>query len=658
MRNRKLPAKDSPIQVRLLADSTFELLYSQYEYDLVQRLMVGCCGRIETSQFVLDLPQTSQLTRQHALQHLGAADWLHVCGHGKVDQSNLRGWEFVDGVLTTSDLRDAACTVPEFIFANVCGSAEMPHEELPVRANLEVSRQDLTLMEQLIGQGCRYFLGTMVPIRDNQCLPFVETFYKQILNAMAIGESVRQARLRTIQELGETNLMWASFSLIGDPRDQLLPTASPAESSLFRVDRVVSPAVNVPMALSKRESSSGEEGSVEMIVETSQVTNQQPVLQFPIPCQKCGAEIRTRHGIGAGSLHHDASDVLCRVCVRQLRATVQQVATSTNRDELNRVTSLEEPLGIPLAAAQTSQKPAPEEPSSDLDTSRNAASPPLAHQQVETTPVEAASATSNRPDLSESQRSTATYEIQYRKDKFRRTWKQSVERCQQIVDPLTRQILTVKLSQDEVMSSGIDQANQSCPFANEWLVYRVSRSNPKAQSRDVYPKLYMSMVEGFVESVGPAGLPKPLGLKELTQVLSQLPNATRAECQIVGVVAAYGWDDSARRFAAAKDFQGHLEPDRSLILVDLVDDSRHFIPHDLRLIPWLPLFDPEDDATKVERIRNDIQRRLPLEVSVSAAELCEIVPASEEVALQAMRQMAVRHRLHLDYVEPFGWVLS
>ncbi len=142
-------------------------------------------------------------------QRIKEYDILHFAGHADYDPDHPErsGWCLTHGRLTSRDIADIAGTrpMPSLIFSNACQSARTrkwggPHTDL---------------VNAFMLSGVRHYLGTTSKITDEPGSRFARVFYKHLLEGSTVGESVRLARIRCMNEGGD--ISWASYLLYGDP---------------------------------------------------------------------------------------------------------------------------------------------------------------------------------------------------------------------------------------------------------------------------------------------------------------------------------------------------------------------------------------------------------------------------------------------------------
>ncbi|MBM4077358.1 MAG: CHAT domain-containing protein, partial [Planctomycetes bacterium] len=254
----------------ILGDPQFNLLHALYEAMDVRRLWE------QSSRFDKIEVLTSHITRNQALEAIENADWLHMCGHA-VSWGSQRGWMFRDGMLLPSDLiRTLRRHGPQFVFAHACGSAERSNDSQE------------TLKDAFRSQGCEHFIGTTVPIPDQRTMPFVVNVYRSLFAGKTIGEAVLDGRRSLATVDGSPSLLWACYSLFGDPTIRLIEQGE--SSSKLNI----TPAV---------------------VQHTTLTEPHRPRWT----CHVCGRGIETEHGIGRIEESVNPHQYVCRRCSRELK---------------------------------------------------------------------------------------------------------------------------------------------------------------------------------------------------------------------------------------------------------------------------------------------------------------------------------------------------
>ncbi|MFZ4655798.1 MAG: CHAT domain-containing protein [Caldilineaceae bacterium] len=143
---------------------------------------------------------------------------IHFAGHARPGAILL-----ADGWVEAAEIQAAVNGAP-FIFINGCASAQtaggigttqQPASEQPV-APLPSS----SLAKAFLLGGASGFIGMLWPVLDGSARQLAVDFYRLALQAMPVGEALRQARWRSRQQ-GAQQLVWAAPVLYGAPTQKL-----------------------------------------------------------------------------------------------------------------------------------------------------------------------------------------------------------------------------------------------------------------------------------------------------------------------------------------------------------------------------------------------------------------------------------------------------
>jgi len=165
--------------------------------------------------------KSSSISTDYVKEKLRFFDILHYAGHTDYDTNHpgLSGFLLADGKLNAKTIKKMAGqgAFPAFVFLNGCQSGHS--REWKIDADYE---KVYGLANAFLLCGVRHFLGTFWEIQDEPSLLFALEFYENLLNGAMIGEAVREARVRLVHDLGEENVIWASYMLYGDPTFQYI----------------------------------------------------------------------------------------------------------------------------------------------------------------------------------------------------------------------------------------------------------------------------------------------------------------------------------------------------------------------------------------------------------------------------------------------------
>jgi tetratricopeptide (TPR) repeat protein/CHAT domain-containing protein len=155
-------------------------------------------------------------------------DIVHFAGHCEYerDNPNNTGWVLSDGRFTTQDILTlgGASTLPALVFSNACHTAQVAKNFI----DLDYQAKTYSLASAFLFSGVRHYIGAVHKIEDPVGFVFAKEFYTQIIKGKSVGESVRLARSKLIEEYGINSILWANYILYGDPNFILFKQKSKA----------------------------------------------------------------------------------------------------------------------------------------------------------------------------------------------------------------------------------------------------------------------------------------------------------------------------------------------------------------------------------------------------------------------------------------------
>jgi len=144
-------------------------------------------------------------------------DIIHFAGHCEYEKDNSKntGWVLSDGRFTTQDILTLgeASSLPALVFSNACHTACVTRDSV----DLDYQEKTYSLASAFLFSGVRHYIGTVHKVEDPVSFAFAREFYTQIIKGRSVGEGVRLARLKLIEEYGISSILWANYILYGDP---------------------------------------------------------------------------------------------------------------------------------------------------------------------------------------------------------------------------------------------------------------------------------------------------------------------------------------------------------------------------------------------------------------------------------------------------------
>jgi len=168
--------------------------------------------------------QSFNITTNRVSRQIFDFNILHYAGHAvyNSDDPGMSGWQLEDDVLTAQTVINlAGCkrSFPALVFSNACQSGQTSLWTDPGSEKLN-SYHAYDMVNAFLCCGVLHYIGTFQDIPDIASLSLATHFYTFLMQSYSIGESLRNARLKVIEESikqRKENLIWAYYTLYGDP---------------------------------------------------------------------------------------------------------------------------------------------------------------------------------------------------------------------------------------------------------------------------------------------------------------------------------------------------------------------------------------------------------------------------------------------------------
>lgn len=187
----------------------------------------------------IDFKSTS-IDTFYVKKNLRDYDIAHFAGHCEYDADNPKnsGWVLEDARFTAQDILTLGETasLPSLVFSNACYSAKTLSGSL----DAYYQRKSYSLASAFLFSGVRHYIGTIRKVEDQASLIFAREFYSRLISAKAVGECLRLARLKLIQEYGISSIFWTSYLLYGDPNFTLFKTRTRLRPRMKLISRISS----------------------------------------------------------------------------------------------------------------------------------------------------------------------------------------------------------------------------------------------------------------------------------------------------------------------------------------------------------------------------------------------------------------------------------
>lgn len=175
--------------------------------------LLGLLGRFAAWWEIVFLAG-SRVTAARLLAELEQADVVYYLGHGQHDAARPdgSGWLLHDGPLGPEQLRKLRHS-PRVILSNACESAR---EGAQPKAGYGYA-EHAGMASRFLLAGVEAYVGALWPIHGAAAAVFGRALLLRFLGGAPLGAAVRGARIETRNDLGDTDLAWASYILYGDP---------------------------------------------------------------------------------------------------------------------------------------------------------------------------------------------------------------------------------------------------------------------------------------------------------------------------------------------------------------------------------------------------------------------------------------------------------
>jgi class 3 adenylate cyclase/tetratricopeptide (TPR) repeat protein len=223
-RSRNLDRR--PLKILLIADPKGNLPASKTEGISIQKEL-NRSGSPNTLSADL---YSQEVSAEFLRSRLKDYELLHYAGHFDYvpDDPSQSGLLLADGKFEVGRFLGLArdFSLPSLVFSNACQSGRT--------GTWSTGERLYSFANALLTAGVRHYIGGTSDLFDRLSAAFAEGFYRQLVANQAIGEAVRQARIKSIRRFGEENLAWASYVLYGDPSFRYFGVdALPAKESRY-----------------------------------------------------------------------------------------------------------------------------------------------------------------------------------------------------------------------------------------------------------------------------------------------------------------------------------------------------------------------------------------------------------------------------------------
>lgn len=219
----------------LITDPTHDLQGARDEAEKLKALLSNQKNLIEYFEIGNRKLHASnpEATKERILSemHSGNYDIVHYGGHAFFDPQDRSKSGLIahkNKNITKEDILGST-ELPKVFFFNACESGRVRKTSKGVfnlsdKKTLDKKRsieRNVSLAETVITSGISHYIGTYWPVGDDAAKIFSGVFYKNVLNGVSVGESIRLSR----QALrAKKNYDWADYIHYGDPFSVLFET--------------------------------------------------------------------------------------------------------------------------------------------------------------------------------------------------------------------------------------------------------------------------------------------------------------------------------------------------------------------------------------------------------------------------------------------------
>ena len=230
--NRERPL-GQPLSMLILADPAGDLA-AAYEEGIYLR------DRVERLENRLRVTfRSGEMTADFLRTRIRDFDLVHFAGHADYEehQPEESGWRLGNQRFSAAQVMKMSGTgvMPALVFANACQSARSGVPD----ALGDVQQHIFGMANAFILAGVKHYVGTFWEVSDESSRRFAGAFYGHLMAGRTVGGALQDARQTLIGDVGEANLIWASYVLYGDPTTAYLPPVVVGDSPAGEADTAI-----------------------------------------------------------------------------------------------------------------------------------------------------------------------------------------------------------------------------------------------------------------------------------------------------------------------------------------------------------------------------------------------------------------------------------
>ncbi|MBU0496034.1 MAG: CHAT domain-containing protein [Chloroflexi bacterium] len=204
------------LNLLLIGDPTSNLAGAREETRQITQLLAD-----EPSLAMHGLVGLHECTKLDVIKVLSRGNWdiVHYAGHAHFSflDPGESSWTLADGELKAFEIAELfGEDPPALVFSNACESGrETEH------GKITYENEVYGLASGFMCAGVSAYIGALWPVYDQAAALIAAEFYKNIARGSTIGQALGTAKHEVIEELGMSEIAWASFMLYGSPELRL-----------------------------------------------------------------------------------------------------------------------------------------------------------------------------------------------------------------------------------------------------------------------------------------------------------------------------------------------------------------------------------------------------------------------------------------------------
>ncbi|MFN3605408.1 MAG: CHAT domain-containing protein [Leptonema sp. (in: bacteria)] len=218
---KKYKTDKSKLKILIITNPTEDLQEAEEEGTIIFETLNS-----EITSDVLEIQMYSgkRITKLKILSEIQNFDILHYAGHVVYDENNPNGGFllFNNDILSSSEIQKLK-KVPSLVFLNACRSA--------------IPQSNIGLAYSFLKSGTISYIGTNWNIPDSKkTIEFAVNFYRYLFDEKTVGEALFESRKYARENNEIHDLIWASYSLYGNPAVKFFKSPEKKTFEAIRTD--------------------------------------------------------------------------------------------------------------------------------------------------------------------------------------------------------------------------------------------------------------------------------------------------------------------------------------------------------------------------------------------------------------------------------------